>query len=143
MFKSIPIPGKEINLAIAEILGWDHKHDIIENDADCWYSHCRNCGLDMHCGDRDDEPCEWPPDYSGYGKPAWDAGLWLAERGVFGVSNGDGDSWDGYFMPTFPYNEGYGVSELGTARVQGASWPHVICLLILEASGKLETIKEK
>ena len=72
--------GMEMDLLIAPIAGWDHKHDISECE-DCWYDYCRNCGYEPRCEGIDDTDCETPPPYSTDIAAAWEVVEKLMDEG--------------------------------------------------------------
>lgn len=79
-----------------------------------------------------------PPNYSTDIGAAMLAFMWLAERGIVRLSNGDGDSYDCNFLPTaFPPDDlkiaHSFVDKFNWQGTEEEAWAYTICLAALAA----------
>jgi hypothetical protein len=72
-----------------------------------------------------------PPHYSKDDYAAWEIFVWLCERGICRLSNGDGDSCDVDFIAY-----GQPVNDLGSAHITENSFALALCGALLLATTK-------
>jgi Phage ABA sandwich domain len=132
-------PGEELDLLVAEIVGWDRKHAVVECE-DRWYSYCKNCGLTgaeaLPAGSKRtwDTPCDTPPPYSTDIAAAWKVveklrlSLEPTEKGWACGRRNEECYFDVKETTAIIDGTIYDLAETPTA-------PHAICLAALRAVG--------